>query len=152
MTNLAYPRSFVGFDRLFNQIERMAETQANKPSYPPHNIIKTKNGFILDFSVAGYNPDDLEVSLEQNVLTIKTKDNHETMWNTFDDDVEFVHRGISGKSFIRKFTIHEYLQIESVSYDFGVLHIQLKEVIPEEKKPRIFEVGYKNKDQKFLTE
>jgi molecular chaperone IbpA len=136
MTNdIFFPRaSFVGFDNLFNQLERATHHQV--PQYPPHNIVKyDDHRYAIELAVAGFNMQDLDIECDKNVLTIKgEKGKNQSA------DCEYVHRGISQKKFVRKFTLADHIEVTSAALIDGILSIQLEHVIPDELKPHKIEI------------
>lgn len=108
--------------------------QATKPSYPPYNVIKVDDDkLIMEFAVAGFKKDEVEVTTEKNVLTIKsTKDDA--------DEKDYLHKGIAARKFTRAFTLPEYFEVDSASVDNGILYIDLIRNIPEEKKPKTIKI------------
>ena len=137
-----YPSStFVGFERLFDEMNRIS-SGLNSPSYPPHNVVKINdNEYVIEMAAAGIDPEKLDISLEDNNLTIA--------YNPEKRDVEYVHKGISEKPFRKGFTLHEYVIVDGADVINGVLTINLRVEIPEEKKPRKIELGSK---KQFLQE
>jgi len=135
MTTLPFPRtSFVGFDELFAQLERATEHQPQQ--YPPHNIVKYDDeSYSIELAVAGFNMDDLDVECDKNILTIKGDKTKNT-----GIERQYVHRGISQKKFVRKFTLAEHIQVTGAALVNGILSVQLQLVIPEELKPRKIEI------------
>lgn len=128
-----YPSSaFVGFERLFDEMNRMSDG-LNSPSYPPHNIVKISDDhYVIEMAAAGIDPNKLDLNLEDNNLTVS--------YTPEKRDVEYVHKGISEKAFCKSFTLHEYVLVEGADVVNGVLTINLKVEIPEEKKPRKIEI------------
>ena len=138
--------SFVGFDRLFNELDRMQT--AKQQSYPPHNIVKIDdNEYVLELALAGYHQDDIEIELEKGVMTVCTKDDYK---NTDDEGVTFLHRGISAKRFRKSFTLSENIEVVGAEMENGILSIRLEEVVPEEMKPKLIPIG--SGGQTLLTE
>ena len=133
MTSHLFPSSFVGFDRLFNEIERAANLKDN--GFPPHNIIKDDdNEYTIELAVAGYCKDDLSVSLEKNVLTINgEKENKE--------DHNYVHRGISSRKFNKSFTLSEHVDVYGSELKDGILSVKLVRLIPEEDKVKLITIN-----------
>jgi molecular chaperone IbpA len=107
---------------------------APKPSYPPYNIVKIdEDNLVMEFAVAGFKKDEISVTTEKNVLTIKsTKDDT--------DDKEYLHKGIAARKFTRSFTLPEYFEVDGATVDNGILYINLIRNIPEEKKPKVIKV------------
>ena len=136
-------RTSVGFDRmaqLLDQANRVDQT----PSYPPYNIESIDdNNYRITLALAGFSDQDLEITSEQNTLTVKGKK---------DSDVEgkFIHRGIANRSFERRFQLADHVKVRSANMNNGLLHIQLEREIPEAMKPRTIAIGTEQKtlDQK----
>jgi molecular chaperone IbpA len=107
---------------------------ATKPSYPPYNIVKINDDhLVMEFAVAGFKKDEISVTTEKNVLSIKsTKEDA--------NDKEYLHKGIAARKFTRSFTLPEYFEVDSASVDNGILYIDLIRNIPEEKKPKTIKI------------
>jgi molecular chaperone IbpA len=121
-------RSTVGFDRLFDLIE--SAQGGAEDTYPPYNIERTdENRFQISLAVAGFSPDEIAITAEQNVVTVEgAKKSRE--------DREFLYRGISYRPFKRQFSLADYVQVKGASFDNGLLTIDLVREIPEAMKPR----------------
>src|ERR1700744_6521579 len=121
-------RSTVGFDRLFDLIE--SAQGGAEDTYPPYNIERTdENRFQISLAVAGFSPDEIAITAEQNVVTVEgAKKSRE--------DREFLYRGISCRPFKRQFSLADYVQVKGASFDNGLLKIELVREIPEAMKPR----------------
>jgi molecular chaperone IbpA len=108
-------------------------TGLNSPTYPPHNGVKINdNEYVIEMAAAGIDPEKLDISLEDSNLTIS--------YTPEKRDVEYVHKGISEKPFRKGFTLHEYVIVDGADVVNGVLTINLRVEIPEEKKPRKIEI------------
>jgi molecular chaperone IbpA len=107
---------------------------ATKPSYPPYNIVKIDDDYlVMEFAVAGFKKDEISITTEKNVLSIKST-KEET------DDKEYLHRGIAARKFTRSFTLPEYFEVDSANINNGILYIDLIRDIPEEKKPKTIKI------------
>lgn len=128
-----FPRSaFVGFDHLFDELDRVAK-QAHD-HYPPHNIVKTgESEYLIELAVAGFSRDEITIEVKDRSLTINGE--HVSQGR------EYIHRGISTKRFKRTFRLSEYVQVSGADLADGILAIQLKYVVPEELRPRIIPIG-----------
>jgi molecular chaperone IbpA len=130
----AITRFGVGFESLFDDLIRKTEYQNNQ-TYPPYNLIqKDADNFLIELALAGFREDDIDVQLESNQLSItgeKIKDLEEK-----EAKPEYIVRGISSKSFVRKFTLAEHIQVQSASFVDGILSVALTRIVPDEKKPR----------------
>ena len=92
MSNLSLTPLFrrsIGFDR-FNDLFDYA-MQSDTPNYPNYNIEKTgDNNYRIVVATAGFNEDQLEINLENQLLTITGKAVEENS----DSTVEFLHKGM----------------------------------------------------------
>lgn len=104
-------------------------------TYPPHNTIKIDDErYLIEIAVAGIDKNDIDISVEKQTLTVKyTKPKSETK-------TEYIHRGISQRSFTKQFTMGEYLVVDKATVVNGLLQIELKVIIPEELKPRKIQI------------
>lgn len=107
-----------------------------KTAYPPYNLIEREDAIELVFAVAGFAPNELDVSVAGDRLTITGKKER-------DGEVKYIHRGISTQNFTSSFVLSEYRVVDSVSYENGLLTVTIKTVIPEEKKPKSFTIAVK---------
>ena len=128
-------RATVGFDRLFNDLEKQFLNSANTTTnYPPYNVIELNdNEWIISIAVAGFSMEDLNITLERNTLTIEGN-------TPKNDDIVYLHKGIAGRNFRRAFTLADHLEVVSASLSLGMLNIQLKRNIPEELQPKKIEI------------
>lgn len=130
-----FPHSaFIGFDALFERLERASENTG----YPPHNIIKIDDdNYTIEIAVAGFGESELDIQLKDSILTI-SGDKAES-----DTKVVYLHKGISSRKFVRQFTLNEYVEVKGAELSDGVLKIELQRVIPEDKKPRKIAIAKK---------
>jgi len=131
----------VGFDNMFDHFERMFdEDMFTIPTvnYPPYNIVKTgQYTYDVELALAGFSKDDIEVSYENNILSVKSKKSEKSE----DSDIDGVlHRGISKRYFSKAFTIADDVEIQGAELKDGLLKISLERIIPESKKPRTIEI------------
>ena len=142
----SFPRShFIGFDHIWNDIARLSEMSDNK-LYPPHNVVKQDDThFSVELALAGYSKDELTVEIKDGILVV-TGGKAEG-----DEEREYLHRCISAKKFTRTFRLSEHVVVDGADFKDGLLVIDLRVEIPEEKRPRIVQIGKKGKKQ-LLTE
>jgi molecular chaperone IbpA len=123
-------RSSVGFDRMFDEINRQFENSKSN-GYPPYNVVELEEDqWIISLAVAGFGIDDFDITLDRNVLTVEgtSKKN--------DEDVKYLHKGIGSRNFRRQFTLAEHIEVENANLDLGILNIHLKRNVPEEMQPK----------------
>ena len=132
----------IGYDDVFDHFESMFNHQydsINVPNYPPYNIVKTgKYTYDIQVALAGYGKKDVDVSFENNVLTIKSvKDKDE---EEVEDNEGVLHKGIAKRMFTKSFTIAEDVEIKGAELKDGLLNVSMEKVIPEHKKARTIKI------------
>lgn len=124
-------RSSVGFDHLSRMLDAAQRLDEQAVSYPPYNIEKvSEDDYRITMAVAGFGPDDLEMVVHENTLVISGKAHKD------ETGVQYLHRGIAGRSFERRFELADFIRVEGAALANGLLHVALKREIPEAKKPR----------------
>lgn len=127
-------RSSIGFDRVFNLLNNAQRLQA-VDLWPPYDIVKLGDDeYAIIMAVAGFSQSDLDVTQERNVLIIKGSKAEKK-------EGEYLHRGIGGQSFERRFELADHVHVETASLSDGLLRIVLKQEVPEAMKPRRIEIG-----------
>lgn len=122
-------RSTVGFDRLLNLIENPMRW-AGDQNYPPYDIERTgEDQYRISLAVAGFTPDDIAITVEQNTLTVEGR-------KVEKGEHEYLYRGISARPFRRVFNLADYVQVKGASFESGMLTIDLRREVPEAMKPR----------------
>ena len=131
----------VGFDNVFDELMRTNAQQANAANYPPYNIVKHDDDhFAIELAVAGFNDGDISVTVEKNMLSIKGEQTQSL--DELEKEVEYLHRGISARSFSRTFTLAEHVEVTGAKSANGILKIELERKVPEEQKPKAIQISY----------
>ena len=126
-------RSTVGFDNLFRMLDG-AQRSGTTGGYPPYNIEKvTDDEYRITMAVAGFGEDELDVTLENDVLTISGKAGEAS---GEEGEVRYLHRGIAKRAFERRFNLADTIKVVGAGLENGLLHVDLEREIPEERKPR----------------
>jgi len=122
-------RSSIGFDRMFELLDRGLDLEA-EPAYPPYNIEKRgEDAYRLTVVVPGFKPTELSVVAEGMTLTVAgTK--------SVSENGGFLYRGFAEQDFKRAFQLAEYMKVVSAKLEDGLLWIELKREVPEAMKPR----------------
>lgn len=132
-------RSTVGFDRLFNMLDSLAQPE-NGQTYPPYNIERLdENAYRITMAVAGFGDEDISIEARANQLTIaggKADD-------TGEGKSEYLHRGIASRSFERRFHLADHVEVRHAELENGLLHIDLVRELPEAMKPRKIAINAK---------
>ena len=132
----------VGFDDVFNHFESMFDHQfdtLNVSNYPPYNIVKSgKNKYDIEVALAGFNKKDINVNVEDGMLTIESvqsKDEKEV-----EDNDGVLHKGISKRYFKRSFSIANDVEVKGAELKDGLLRVSMEKIIPESKKLKTINV------------
>lgn len=135
MTHFKLPRSaFIGFDNIFDELERITASSATD-NYPPHNIVKlSENKYAIELAVVGFKEEDLELKQQDGILYVTGNKSGQSQ-------VDYLHRGISGRSFKRSFRLSEHVEVKGADLRDGLLVINLERIIPEEKRPRTIPIN-----------
>jgi len=129
-----YPQ-FVGFDNIFNELERLVDGTAptRNTSFPPHNIIKLDdNKYVVEMAVAGFGQDEVDVEIQDGILIVKGEKKDQA-------EVDYLYRGIATRSFTKSIRLSDTIEVRGAQFKDGILKIGLENVIPEHKKPRKIE-------------
>jgi len=115
----------LGFDHFERVLDRVSKAQAD--GYPPYNVEQTgENSLRLTLAVAGFGRDDLAVQVEDNQLVVRGKQKEE-------GDRVYLHRGIAARQFQRAFVLAEGIEVTGAALDNGLLHIDLRRRVPENR-------------------
>ncbi|MCH7371950.1 MULTISPECIES: Hsp20 family protein [Aeromonas] len=126
-------RSAIGFDRLANLIESAASN--GNAGYPPYNIEQLgDNDYRISMAVAGFTQEELELSFQENLLTVKGSKQADT-------DRNYLYQGIAERGFERRFQLADYVRVKGADLKNGLLHIELAREVPEAMKPRKIEIN-----------
>jgi molecular chaperone IbpA len=126
-------RLTIGFDRLFDLLDETQ--QRTEDNYPPYNIERLgEDRYRISLVLAGFSPDEIAVTAEQNVLTVEGR-------KIDTNQREYIYHGISARPFKRQFNLAVYVQVTAATFDNGLLQIELVREIPEAMKPRRIAIG-----------
>ena len=132
-----FRRSTVGFDRLFDMLENSSLAQGQE-NYPPFDLIKLgDNDYRIELAVAGFKPDELDITAQQNVLVVSGRKKDESE----EKDNNYIYRGIATRSFERRFALADHIQVRGADMKDGLLAIELVREIPESMKPKKIDIG-----------
>ncbi len=133
-----FRRSSVGFDRLFDMLENSSFGAATQENYPPFDLIKVgENDYRIELAVAGFKPEELDITSQQNQLIVTGRKNDEEGQAGSD----YIYRGIATRSFERRFALADHIQVRGADIKDGLLSIELVREIPEAMKPRKIGIG-----------
>jgi len=126
-------RALIGFDRI------LSDRLYSNNTYPPYNVIKKdEDHYELEFAVAGFSLEEIDVEVDKNQLIVRGEKKQEE-----GAGAEYLHRGLAYRSFERTLTLGEYMQVGEAVIKDGVLRIAVSRIVPDELKPRKIQVlGY----------
>jgi molecular chaperone IbpA len=103
-------------------------------NYPPYNILRTgENSYRITLAVAGFKPDQISVTVEQNTLTVAGRESQK-------QNHDYVHRGIAARDFERRFGLADFVEVKDATFEDGLLQIDLARELPEAMKPKRIEI------------
>ena len=130
-------RSSIGIDRLFDRIVNQIDSAAST-NYPPYDIVRTGDEtYEIRVAVAGFAQADIDVEFNNGTLIVKGEKAAEV-----GAEVEYLHHGISGRSFIRTFSVAEYVEVKDAVLADGILTVKLERLVPESQRPKKIAVSY----------
>ena len=124
-------RTSIGFDRMSRLMDAALKLEDSAKGYPPYNIAKKgEDTYQITLAVAGFSEADLQITAHENTLTIAGKITSE------EDDLRYLHRGIAGRAFERRFQLADHVKVRGAKLENGLLHVEMEREIPEALKPR----------------
>ena len=126
---------FVGYEPMIKRMEEAhAALSKTIPNYPPYNIIKVDdNKYVIEMAVAGFGKQNLDIEINDGTLVISGMSNQ--------SEEDYIYKGIADRSFTRKFSIADTVEIKNADLINGMLKIWLENIIPESKKPKKVEIN-----------
>jgi len=138
-------RSTVGYDRLGSLLDAAFQTEKTSSGYPPYNIeVVEENNYAITIAVAGFKEAELEIQVENGVLTVQGKKQADGQAKTF------LHQGIANRSFERKFNLADHIEVVGADLQDGLLTINLLKEIPEAMKPKSIAINTNTTSAKVL--
>ena len=124
----------IGFDEIFKRLSTFTDTLPKISTFPPYNIRKTDdNTYVIEVAVAGFGKQDIELTLEDGVLTVKGKVEAE-------NPHDYIFKGIANRAFTRSFTLADTVKVQNAELLNGMLKVWLERFIPEDKKPQKIDI------------
>ena len=131
----ALNRALIGFDAMFDQLDRKF-ANSMQTNYPPHNQIKKgENDYLIQLAVTGFSKAEISVQVEGNVLTIAG----ESMTTDYPAE-SYLHRGLATRDFVKEFPLAEHIEVTGAEIENGMLNIHLVRNIPESAKPKVIDI------------
>ena len=128
----------LGFENLFDRLQRFSDATEKSSSYPPYNIRRDGNKIFIDVAVAGLAREDLNIELAEGILTIEHKGPQDEL---LQQSNEVVYQGIAQRAFKQQFTLAENVQVHGAELVNGMLTLALEKIIPDAQKPRLIDIN-----------
>ena len=129
-------RSSIVFERLVDDFFNDPLVSGTQTRYPPYNIAKKSNGvYEILLAAAGFQKDEINISLEKGTLTIKGE------VTNADDTVEYLYKGIAERSFVRSFKLAEFVEVQDAEFKDGILRVSLIRNVPDEMMPQQIQIA-----------
>jgi len=123
----------LGFEHTRNLVERAAKAAAE--SYPPYNVEDLgEDRLRITLAVAGFSPDQLAVTVEDNQLVIQGRREDAKAEGK---DQSYLHRGIAARAFLRSFVLADGMEVSGATLEHGLLHIEVSRIPPARLVKRI---------------
>ncbi|MEO0368690.1 MAG: Hsp20 family protein [Pseudomonadota bacterium] len=129
-------RSSVGFDRFESLLDAAFQVDKTSAGYPPYNIeVVQDNTYAITVAVAGFSQEELDLQVENGVLTIVGKKEAK------DNNAHYLHQGIATRTFERKFNLADHIEVVGADLRDGLLTVNLVKEVPEAMKPKKIAIG-----------
>lgn len=148
---------FIGSDNITKRLTEAAQFVQKATNFPPYNIVKVdENKYVIELAVAGFGKHNLELELQEGVLTISGKSNLDDLEKD-GLDIAYLYKGIADRTFTRKFTLADTVEVKNAELINGMLKVWLENIIPDDKKPKKIDItdvaeAPAKSDKKFLAE
>jgi HSP20 family molecular chaperone IbpA len=124
----------LGFEHTRTLVERAAKAAAE--SYPPYNVEDLGDDALrITLAVAGFSPDQLSVTVEDNQLVIQGR--REDARASEGKEQSYLHRGIAARAFLRTFVLADGMEVTGATLEHGLLHIDVSRIPPAKLVKRI---------------
>ena len=127
-----FSRWAIGFDPLLETFTSVSK-DTKIGGYPPYNIFKSKDNYVLEIAVAGFGKEDIKITVQELTLTVEG--------SKLPSVDSYVHNGIANRDFKQDFVLAEYVVVDGAELKDGMLRIVLKQELPEEKKPKVIKIA-----------
>jgi len=125
----------LGFEHTRNLVERAAKAAAE--SYPPYNVEDLGDDRLrITLAVAGFSPDQLGVTVEDNQLVIQGRRDADPD-RAEGKEQSYLHRGIAARAFLRTFVLADGMEVTGALLEHGLLHIDVSRIPPARLVKRI---------------
>ena len=126
-----FNRWAIGFDPMLDTFKHVA-ANAKAAGYPPYNIYKDEDTYVLELAVAGFGREDLTITVKELQLTVEGR--------LEASKEEPIHKGIATRDFTQDFVLAEYVVVKGAELKDGLLRITLEQELPEALQPKVIKI------------
>jgi molecular chaperone IbpA len=127
-----FNRWAIGFDPLLDTFKQVS-LAAKTTGYPPYNIYKNEDTYVLELAVAGFGKEDLTITVKELQLTVEGQ--------LEASEEKAIHKGIATRDFKQEFVLAEYVVVKGAELKDGLLRITLQQELPEELQPKVIKIS-----------
>ena len=122
-----------------NEIERNIDAGTN---FPPYNIIRhDEENATVEFAVAGYKKDDIEIIVHPHPQNYKVLEVTSDRESSGEEETVYEHRGIARRKFRSRLPLTEDWNVTGAYCEAGILYVNLHKIITENKKPQVIDIA-----------
>lgn len=124
----------LGVEDMFRRLDALVDSTAT--NYPPYNIVRiSETEQNLEIALAGIAKEEIEVSVERQVLTVKTVAPKV-------DDRTYVHKGVATRTFAKNWQLGDTAVVDEPRYENGMLIIPIRLEIPEAQQRKVLTISW----------
>jgi molecular chaperone IbpA len=131
----------LGIEHFWDHINEIERKLDQSTSFPPYNIIRhDEENATIEFAVAGYKKDDIEITVHphpQNYKVLEVASDRESA----EEEAVYEHRGIARRKFRSRLPLTEDWNVTGAFCEDGILFVNLHKIIPEDKKPQVIDIA-----------
>ena len=132
----------LGIEKFWEHINEIERNIDAGTSFPPYNIIRhDEENATVEFAVAGYKKDDIEIVVHPHPQNYKVLEVTSDREPTGEEETVYEHRGIARRKFRSRLPLTEDWNVTGAFCEDGILFVNLHKIIPEDKKPQVIDIA-----------
>ena len=132
----------LGIEKFWEHINEIERNIDAGTSFPPYNIIRhDEENATVEFAVAGYKKDDIEIVVHPHPQNYKVLEVTSDRESSGEEETVYEHRGIARRKFRSRLPLTEDWNVTGAYCEDGILYVNLHKIIPDEKKPKVIEIS-----------
>tara|TARA_R100000030_G_scaffold80085_1_gene62960 strand:- start:159 stop:569 length:411 start_codon:yes stop_codon:yes gene_type:complete len=132
----------LGIEHFWDHINEIERKLDQSTSFPPYNIIRhDEENATIEFAVAGYKKDDIEITVHPHPQNYKVLEVTSDREPSGEEETVYEHRGIARRKFRSRLPLTEDWNVTGAFCEDGILFVNLHKIIPEDKKPQVIDIA-----------